>query len=249
MKPDAVALLDATAQADLVRRKEMQPIELVEAAITRIGHLNPLLNAVITPLFDKARAQATAPDLPDGPFRGVPLLLKDFLCHTAGDPYYEGMRFLRDLGWCEQRDTYLAGKFRAAGFVVLGKTNLPELAGPPITEPLAFGPTRNPWDLTHSPGGSSGGSAAAVAAGLVPVAHGNDGYAIAPRPGERVCDWSASSRRAGGHRSAPRAAQDCWAMSWSMSSHARCGMRPLSSTPLRGLCPETSSSPGTGPPL
>ena len=171
---DEFATLDATAQAELVRRREVQPLELVDAAIARVERLNPALNAVITPLFDKARAQAASPDLPEGPFRGVPILLKDYLCHTAGDPYYEGMRFLRDLGWREERDTYLAARFRAAGFVFLGKTNLPELAGGPITEPVAFGATRNPWDLTHSPGGSSGGSAAAVAAGLVPVAHGND---------------------------------------------------------------------------
>jgi amidase len=171
---DAFALLDATAQADLVRRGDVQPVELVEAAIARIEQLNPTLNAVITPLFDKARAQATARDLRAGPFRGVPLLLKDFLCHTAGDPYYEGMRLLQGLGWRATHDTYLAAKFQAAGFVIVGKTNLPELASGATTEPVAFGPTRNPWDLARSPGGSSGGSAAAVAAGLVPVAHGND---------------------------------------------------------------------------
>jgi amidase len=173
---DEAYTLDATAQAELVRRREVQPLELVDAAIARIERLNPLLNAVITPLFDKARAQAMSPTLPDGPFRGVPMLLKDFLCHTAGDPYYEGTRFLRDLDWREERDTYLASRFRAAGFVFLGKTNLPELAGAAVTEPVAFGPTRSPWDLSRSPGGSSGGSAAAVAACMVPVAHGNDGF-------------------------------------------------------------------------
>jgi amidase len=102
--------------------------------------------------------------------------LKDYLCHTAGDPYYEGTRFLRDLDWREATDTYLAAKFRAAGFVFVGKTNLPELAALSTTESEAFGATHNPWDLTRSPGGSSGGSAAAVAAGLVPVAHANDGF-------------------------------------------------------------------------
>jgi amidase len=172
---DEFASLDATAQAELVRSGAVQPIELVDAAITRIEQLNPRLNAVIIPLFETARTQALSPALPDGPFRGVPLLLKDFLCHTAGDLYFEGMGFLRDLQWREERDTYLAAKFRATGFVLVGKTNLPELAGGAMTESVAFGPTRNPWDLTRSPGGSSGGSAAAVAAGLVPVAHGNDG--------------------------------------------------------------------------
>lgn len=172
---DELVTLDATGQAELVRQGAVKPIELVEAAIARIERLNPQLNAVITPLFDKARAQATALHLPDGPFRGVPLLLKDFLCETAGDPHYAGMRFLRDLGWRSVQDTYLASKFRAAGFVFLGKTNLPELAGKPITEPEAFGPTRNPWDTARTPGGSSGGSAAAVASGMVSVAHANDG--------------------------------------------------------------------------
>jgi amidase len=131
---------------------------------------------VITPLFEQARRRAASADLPGGPFRGVPFLLKDFLCHSAGDPYYEGMQFLRGLSWRETQDSYLAAKFRAAGFLFLGRTNLPELAGPPVTEPAAFGPTRNPWNLNHSPGGSSGGSAAAVAAGMTPAAHANDGY-------------------------------------------------------------------------
>lgn len=172
---DPWARLDATAQAELVRRGEATPRELVEAAIARIERLNPRLNAVITPLFDEALAQADSPALPPGPFRGVPLLLKDYLCELAGTPYYEGMRFLRDLGWHSTRDSSLAAKFRAAGFVFLGKTNLPELAGRTITDSEAFGPARNPWDLQRTAGGSSGGSAAAVAAGMAPVAHGNDG--------------------------------------------------------------------------
>src|SRR5437870_1272026 len=111
---DELASLDATAQADLVRSKELSPLELVDAAIAAIERLNPLLNAVIIPLFEQARARAATLDLPDGPFRGVPFLLKDYLCHTAGDPYYEGTRFLRDLDWHEPADTYLAAKFRAA---------------------------------------------------------------------------------------------------------------------------------------
>ncbi len=173
---DEYAFLDATAQADLVRRGQVHPGELVDAAIARIERLNPHLNAVITPLFEQARVQAASPMLPDGPFRGVPLLLKDFLCQTAGDPYYEGMRFLRDLNWRSEADTHLATRFRAAGLIFLGKTNLPELAALATTESAAFGATRNPWDLGRSPGGSSGGSAAAVAAGMVPIAHANDGF-------------------------------------------------------------------------
>jgi amidase len=171
---DDLAFLDATAQAELVRRREASPRELVDAAIARIEKVNPKLNAVIIPLFEKARAQAAAA-LPDGPFRGVPFLLKDLICHSAGDPYHAGMRLLRELRWVEPDDTYLAARFRVAGLVLCGRTNVPELGPVPTTEPVAYGPTRNPWDPTRSSGGSSGGSAAAVAAGMVPVAHANDG--------------------------------------------------------------------------
>src|SRR6266849_5885314 len=172
---DELALLDATAQAELVRQRKASPRELVDAAIARIERVNPKLNAVIIQRFEKARAEAAAPDLPAGPFRGVPFLLKDLICHSAGDPYHAGMRLLRELKWTERYDTYLAARFRAAGFVFLGRTNVPELGPAPTTEPLAYGPTRNPWDTSRSPGGSSGGSAAAVAAGIVAVAHANDG--------------------------------------------------------------------------
>lgn len=167
--------LDAIAQVDLVRRGEVSPLELVESAIARIESLNPQLNAVITPLFDAARAQAAHPALPDGAFRGVPLLLKDFYCEVAGTPYYEGMGWLRNLNWQSQADSDLGAKFRAAGFIFLGKTNLPELALSGITDSTAFGPARNPFDPTRTAGGSSGGSAAAVASGMVALAHGNDG--------------------------------------------------------------------------
>ena len=170
-----LATLDATAQAQLVRRGEVQPIELVDAAIARIERLNPRLNAVITERFEKARAEARRTDLPDGPFRGVPFVLKDIGAHSAGDPFHAGMRFLRELRWSEPTDNYLAAKFRAAGFIFLGKTNTPELGLQPTTEPEAYGPSRNPWDLTRSTGGSSGGSAAAVASGMLPAAHATDG--------------------------------------------------------------------------
>ena len=172
---DELAFLDATAQADLVRRRKVSPAELVQAAITRIERVDRELNAVIIPLFEKARAEAAGPALPDGPFRGVPFLVKDIFGHTAGDPYHAGMKLLRRLGWVEREDTYLVAKFRAAGLVFVGRTNVPELGSLPTTEPDAYGPTRNPWDTGRSPGGSSGGAAAAVAAGLVPAAHANDG--------------------------------------------------------------------------
>lgn len=173
--PDHFVTLDAMAQAELVRRREATPMELVDAAIARIERLNPKLNAVIIPLFEKARRQAAAKDLADGPFRGVPFLLKDLDTCSAGDPFHCGMRFLRDLGWVADHDTYLAAKLRAAGFVFLGKTNTPELGLSVTTEPEAYGPCRNPWDTNRSTGGSSGGSGAAVASGMVPAAHASDG--------------------------------------------------------------------------
>lgn len=172
---EELAWMDATAQSELVRTGQIKPVELVEAAIRRVERLNPRINAVITQRYERALEEARSRDLPGGPFRGVPFLMKDLGCHSAGDPYYEGSRFVRDAGWIARDDTYLAQKFRQAGFVLIGKTNTPEFGSLPTTEPVAFGPTRNPWDLGRSSGGSSGGSGAAVACGLVPVAHGNDG--------------------------------------------------------------------------
>jgi amidase len=165
---------DATAQAGLVRCGEMSPLELVDAAIERIGRCDPALNAVIHRQFSTARTQA-AGELPDGPFRGVPILLKDLGAPQAGEPYCEGTSFAKAAGYRAERDSFLVQRFKKAGFVVLGRTNTPELGTAITTEPLAFGPTRNPWSTEHSSGGSSGGSAAAVASGMVAVAHGNDG--------------------------------------------------------------------------
>jgi amidase len=170
-----LASMDATAQAELVAKGECSPAELVDAAIARIEKVNPAINAVIHELFDRARAEAASPDLPDGPFKGVPFVLKDLACHMKGEPFHEGMALLKGIGWSEDFETSLARRFREAGLIVVGKTNTPELGILPTTEPAAYGPTRNPWDITRSTGGSSGGSAAAVAAGLVPAGHANDG--------------------------------------------------------------------------
>jgi amidase len=169
-----LARLDATAQAELVRAGEATPTELVEAAIQRIESTNGELNAVIHPLFDEAR-EAAAGELPDGPFAGVPLLMKDLGPAFAGHPMHLGMRFLKQAGFRSPFDTYLAQRFRNAGFITVGRTNTPELGILPTTEPDAYGATHNPWDTSRSPAGSSGGSAAAVASGMVPVAHANDG--------------------------------------------------------------------------
>jgi amidase len=169
---DDLAFLDATAQAGLVRRGEVSPVELVDAAIERIERLNPTINAVVTPMYEQARAAATG-ELPDGPFTGVPFLLKDLLACYRGVPMTAGSAFLRD--FVPDHDSRLVARLRRAGLIILGKTNTPEFGLLPTCEPRLFGPSRNPWDTERTTGGSSGGSAAAVAAGLVPMAHGNDG--------------------------------------------------------------------------
>ena len=166
--------LDATAQADLVRTGQVTPSELLDAAIQRIEAIDPLLNAVNIRRFDHARATA-AGELPDGPFRGVPFLLKDLWAAFAGQTLSNGNRALKEAALPSPVDTTLVSRFRRAGLVTAGRTNSPELGSLPTTEPEAWGPTRNPWHLDHSAGGSSGGSAAAVAAGLVPIAHASDG--------------------------------------------------------------------------
>lgn len=163
--------LDALGQADLVRRKEVTPRELVEAALARIDKANPALNAVVLRLDDRAR-EAASLSAGAGPFAGVPFLLKDFLAELAGVPFTEGTAFLRD--FVPDRDSEIVRRYKRAGLIIVGKTNTPELAIGPTTEPRRFGPTRNPWDLARTAGGSSGGAAAAVAARMVPMAHGND---------------------------------------------------------------------------
>jgi amidase len=168
------AWLDATDQAELIRSGEASPAELVEAAIERIERLDPQINAVIEPRFEQARKEAVnAPR--DGPFRGVPLLLKDLGIASLGDPYHRGCRALKAAGVRADHDSALTRRFRDAGFVIVGRTNTPENGSTITTEPLAYGPCRNPWNPGYSTGGSSGGSGAAVAAGFTAVAHGNDG--------------------------------------------------------------------------
>lgn len=165
------AQYDALGLAELVATKQVTPLELAEEAIARIEKHNPTLNAVVRPLYDYGRAIAAAPG--GGPFRGVPFLLKDILGNVAGVPTQSAARFLVDLP--SPQDDTLVVRFKAAGLVPLGKTNVPEFGLLPTTESALYGPARNPWNPRHSTGGSSGGSAAAVAAGIVPMAHANDG--------------------------------------------------------------------------
>ncbi len=164
--------LDATAQAELVRTKQVHPIELVEAAIERIERVNPQLNAVIYKRYDEARADANRA-LPEGAFTGVPFLLKNIAGWCAGMPNDQGSVFVQ--GFVAPFDSELVARYKRAGLVICGVTNAPEYGLLPTTEPKLYGAARNPWNLNYTPGGSSGGSAAAVAAGLVPFAHANDG--------------------------------------------------------------------------
>lgn len=163
---------DAMGLAGLVRRGEVTPTELVEAAVARIEARNPALNAVIHPMFEWARGRAGRA-FPDGPLAGVPLVLKDLHAALAGEPMTSACRFLRD--YVPDHHSEVVARLERAGLVFVGKTNCPELGIMGVTEPALHGPTRNPWNTEYTPGGSSGGSGAAVAAGMTPVGHGGDG--------------------------------------------------------------------------
>ena len=179
---DDTRWLDATAHADLIAAREATATELVDASIERIERLDGPINSVIMRWFERAHDQAEAfDDLPlasphrQAPFAGVPFLLKDLGNHVAGMPLTSGNRAARDATPLSTHDSNLVQHFDAAGLITLGRTNSPEFGSLPVTEPLAYGPTRNPWNTDHTPGGSSGGAAAAVAAGMVPIAHASDG--------------------------------------------------------------------------
>ena len=170
-----LSALDATAQAELVCQRSVSARELVQSAIDRIEQLDGTLNAVVHTRFERALEECDAMDPARQPFAGVPILLKDAGVPQRGEPHHQGMAVLRTYDHREREDGWLVERLRAVGFVVVGRTNTPELCSLPTTEPVACGATRNPWSLAHSTGGSSGGSAAAVAAGLVPLAHASDG--------------------------------------------------------------------------
>ncbi len=170
-----LAKLDATAQAELVRNREVQPSELVGAACERLERLDTELNAVTLPDLENARRQAQNLSVSDAPFPGVPFLMKDIGGDEKGRPYHAGMNFLKRADYRAPCNSFFKEKISAAGLVSLGRTATSELAVLPTVETRAYGATKNPWNLAHSTGGSSGGAAAAVAAGIVPMAHGSDG--------------------------------------------------------------------------
>jgi amidase len=163
---------DAIALADLIRTRQVSAREVVSAAIANVESLNPQLNAVVHKMFDSALKQADQP-IAAAPFGGVPFLLKDLLSWYAGEPITSGSKYFK--GWIPPHDTEMVKRYRHAGVIVIGKTNTPEFGLTPYTEPELFGPARNPWDVTRTTGGSSGGSGAAVASGMVPFAGGGDG--------------------------------------------------------------------------
>jgi Asp-tRNA(Asn)/Glu-tRNA(Gln) amidotransferase A subunit family amidase len=164
--------LDAIGLADLVARKEISAGEVLEASVATIEALNPKLNAVVNKLYDRARS-AIRHGLPEGPLTGVPILIKDITASMEGVPTTAGSRLLVNVPAVADSDT--VRRYRNAGLVLLAKSNTPEFGLNLSTEPTLFGATRNPWDLSRSAGGSSGGSAAAVAARMVPVGHASDG--------------------------------------------------------------------------
>ena len=166
------ARYDGLGLAELVARNEVSAEELVATAVQAIEKLNPQLNAVLQVLADQARAEIQA-GLPHGPFSGVPFLIKELVLHAKGVRLDMGSRLAQ--GYVAPEDSELMARFRRAGFVLTGTTQTPELGYNPTTETVLFGPVHNPWKAGHSAGGSSGGSAASVAAGIVPVAHANDG--------------------------------------------------------------------------
>lgn len=166
--------LDATAQAALVAQGEVSALELLDAAIERIEALDPLLCAVPLRWWDEARA-AAAEVRPGPAFAGVPFLVKDLGVHVRGQVLTDGNAALAAARPISDHDATLVERQRAMGLVIAGRTTSSELGSLPVTESDAFGATRNPWAPDRTPGGSSGGAAAAVAAGLVPMAHGSDG--------------------------------------------------------------------------
>ena len=163
---------DGLGLAELVKTKQVTPTELLDAAIAHIEAYNPTINAVIYKMYEQARI-ALNQGVPEGPFQGVPFLLKDLKLMYAGVPTSNGNRLLKNV--LASYDSELVKRFKATGAIVLGKTNTPEFGITPYTEPKIWGPTRNPWNLNRTPGGSSGGSAAAIATGMVPLAAASDG--------------------------------------------------------------------------
>ena len=163
---------DGLGLAELVKTRQVAPAELLAAAVERVEQANPAINAVVNRMYDQAKA-AIAAGLPEGPFTGVPYLLKDLGVLYAGTVTSAGSGLFRDA--VADHDSEIVIRMKRAGLVIFGKTNTSEFGLATSVEPRLFGPTRNPWNLEHTAGGSSGGAAAAVASGMLPMAHATDG--------------------------------------------------------------------------
>ena len=189
-----LASYDALGLADLIKRKQVSPLELVDDVIRRVERVNPKINAVLTKNFDFeiARTRARSGAL-EGTFAGVPVMLKNLQQYKdatidSGSRLFA--RAIKEHGNREQQNSPLVDAMERSGMIITGITNAPELGLIDTTEPLLHGPTRNPWNLNHTAGGSSGGTAAAIAAGIVPLAHGNDGRRVDSHPRLSMrCVW------------------------------------------------------------
>jgi amidase len=246
---------DALGLAALVRNGQVSALELLDEALARTVAVNPQINAVIHVMEARARAAIDA-GLPEGPFRGVPFLLKDLMTACAGEPMRCGSRLFRD--FVPSADEELTRRYKAAGLVIFGKTNTPELGVSNVTEPELFGATRNPWNLERTPGGSSGGSAAAVAARIVPAANANDGGGSIRTPASN-CGLVGLKPSRGRNPTGPQAPDAWWGF---IGEHvvcrsvrdcaalldATCGDYPQQlmklPAPLRPYLEETSHPPG-----
>ena len=164
---------DAIGQAKLIKDGEVSSEQLIEASISRIESLNGPLNAVVTPMYEQALAASRKPINTSSPLAGVPMLVKDLFAKVAGARLTEGSASLKD--YICPEDSELIRRYKKAGLIIVGKTNTSEFGATPVTESRLLGPAKNPWDLERTTGGSSGGSAAAIATNMVPLAHGNDG--------------------------------------------------------------------------
>jgi amidase len=172
LKMSELADYDGLGLADLVKGGKVTPQELRDASLEAIEKLNPKLNAIVSVLADASQKEIDA-GLPDGPFRGVPFVIKEMVLHAAGATMQMGSKLAE--GFTLPHDTELMARFRKAGLVTVATTTTPEFGFNANTEAVFYGSTRNPWNTDRSPGGSSGGSAASVAAGIVPIGHANDG--------------------------------------------------------------------------
>ena len=172
MRFDEYRRHDATALARLIAKGEVSAKDVLETAIARAEQVNPAINAIVHKQYDQAR-RAIDEGVPSGPLRGVPYLIKDLGIQETGEPARFGSSLFKD--FVADHDSAYVRRCKSAGLLIMGRSATPEFGLNPTTEPRLQGPCRNPWNLQHSPGGSSGGAAAAVSAGVLPVAHATDG--------------------------------------------------------------------------